>query len=941
MKKLITLILIAIIIPISAQAGFFNWLNDLINYKAPVEQPVEQNLGATLLFPHSGGVGKDSSAWTGIVRTDSGVWSTTTISRTATTTINGLSSTDYLFQAGSDITIGTTSPNILTISSTAVGGATTTINSVDGPDFTFATSGGMTIATSTGTITFGYNESDPVWVSEKGDYLTSVIAGNTYTASNTISSTYLPISATGTFLTVETDPIWTAAIGDYYLSTYINTNYYSTSTIDGAGYLTAETDPIWQASSSDYSLSSDISSTYFTISGANASNTVWATDNDTTYTAGGTLLDLTGTVFSVLEGTLTTGKLCTYVSGTGIVCNSDDANTQLSQATVEDYAGGLWTGNTETLITVEYQTGDNTLDAIVNNDLSQYSNATSGFLTSYNETDPVWLSEKGDYLTSALAATTYLATGTAASTYQPIGSYATYGDASTTNYDSSYVHSLLTSGNPHSVTQTDIGLSAVENTAISTFAGTGNIVWLGTVGTGTWQGGVIANAYIADDITLTNITQITNRAITDLTGVLTYANGGTGTSTALALEHLWWGDGAGNLVQVASSTLAGTGGGTTYDPLWIQNGTDAYATDTVTQIGIGTTTPAYTLDVEGTLGVSGAITSESSVTATRFVPTLGGSNYVFQSSSNIEASNFLAHASAVSNTTNANALIGGADSVSRRISFGGDTSTLYADKSLASIIIKTNTYAEASSGVIPIASQLAIKPFVLNSGAGDTTNAVTLYIEGASTGTASPSNNYAFWVDDGKIRLDGDLQLGFQSGFLTVDASGDVSTSTIGVADLTSEDFGDFTCNGTACNLDATYLVGIAGGAHLTVTGTSTALDAEIYTRSFSFVISNPTTTEAVAIVQWSYPYAITISKIKGSSGSGTTTIQCDERAEATPNTAGTDIMSAALELGTTIASTTAFANAGIVADAWISCDIDAVVSATSTRISGEYTIDD
>ena len=51
------------------------------------------------------------------------------------------------------------------------------------------------------------------------------------------------------------------------------------------------------------------------------------TDTNTTYTAGGTLLDLTGTTFSIDEGTLTNNKLCTYVSGTGIVCNSDDANT--------------------------------------------------------------------------------------------------------------------------------------------------------------------------------------------------------------------------------------------------------------------------------------------------------------------------------------------------------------------------------------------------------------------------------------------------------------------------------------------------------------------------------------------------------------------------------------------------------------------------------------
>ncbi|MEX0920303.1 MAG: tail fiber domain-containing protein, partial [Candidatus Pacearchaeota archaeon] len=51
------------------------------------------------------------------------------------------------------------------------------------------------------------------------------------------------------------------------------------------------------------------------------------TDDDTTYSASGTLLDLSGTTFSVNEGTLTDGKLCTYVSGTGIVCNSDDSDT--------------------------------------------------------------------------------------------------------------------------------------------------------------------------------------------------------------------------------------------------------------------------------------------------------------------------------------------------------------------------------------------------------------------------------------------------------------------------------------------------------------------------------------------------------------------------------------------------------------------------------------
>jgi hypothetical protein len=41
------------------------------------------------------------------------------------------------------------------------------------------------------------------------------------------------------------------------------------------------------------------------------------------YSASGTLLDLTGTTFSINEGTLTNNKFCKYVASTGIVCDSD------------------------------------------------------------------------------------------------------------------------------------------------------------------------------------------------------------------------------------------------------------------------------------------------------------------------------------------------------------------------------------------------------------------------------------------------------------------------------------------------------------------------------------------------------------------------------------------------------------------------------------------
>jgi hypothetical protein len=47
------------------------------------------------------------------------------------------------------------------------------------------------------------------------------------------------------------------------------------------------------------------------------------------------------------------------------------------------------------------------------------------------------------------------------------------------------------------ITKADVGLSNVENTALSTWPGTTNITTLGTISTGVWQGTAIADAYIA------------------------------------------------------------------------------------------------------------------------------------------------------------------------------------------------------------------------------------------------------------------------------------------------------------------------------------------------------------------------------------------------------------------------------------------------------------
>lgn len=57
---------------------------------------------------------------------------------------------------------------------------------------------------------------------------------------------------------------------------------------------------------------------------------------------------------------------------------------------------------------------------------------------------------------------------------------------------------VASTSNPHSVTAAQVGLGNVENTALSTWAGSANITTLGTIATGTWQGTAIAAVYVGN-----------------------------------------------------------------------------------------------------------------------------------------------------------------------------------------------------------------------------------------------------------------------------------------------------------------------------------------------------------------------------------------------------------------------------------------------------------
>jgi hypothetical protein len=77
--------------------------------------------------------------------------------------------------------------------------------------------------------------------------------------------------------------------------------------------------------------------------------------------------------------------------------------------------------------------------------------------------------------------------------------------------------------------KTDLSLNNVENTALSTWAGTTNITTAGTIGTGTWQGTAVAQSYIADQAINEAKLQVSNAPTNGY--VLTAQSGNTGGMT--------------------------------------------------------------------------------------------------------------------------------------------------------------------------------------------------------------------------------------------------------------------------------------------------------------------------------------------------------------------------------------------------------------------------
>ncbi len=130
-------------------------------------------------------------------------------------------------------------------------------------------------------------------------------------------------------------------------------------------------------------------------------------------------------------------------------------------------------------------------------------------------------------------------------------------------------------------------------------------------------------------------------------------------------------------------------------------------------------------------------------------------------------------------------------------------------------------------------------------------------------------------------------------------------------------------------------------GAVSTSGSNATTLATKYVTGMKDVTIDAPTTADSNK-VQWYFAQAITITRVACAVGAATSiSMQLDERAEATPNTAGTNVLTAALDCTTTTGATTSFTNATIAARVPLNLQITAVTGTPgSARIHIEYTVD-
>jgi hypothetical protein len=264
--------------------------------------------------------------------------------------------------------------------------------------------------------------------------------------------------------------------------------------------------------------------------------------------------DLTGDVTGDVTGDLT-GNADTATLSTNVTAVANNSTNETTYPTFVDGATGTQGIETDTGLTYNPSTGALTATgftgALTGNADTVTTNANlTGHVTSSGNATTLG-SFTVAQLSSALSDASISGNNTGdltngiANTNNVVIDHASVADDDYAKFTSSGLE-----GRSTTEAKTDLSLNNVENTALSTWAGTTNIATVGTVGTGTWQGTAVAQGYIADQAINEAKLQVSNAptngyvltARSAATGDMTWEDlgsnfdtAGTGVAMAIAL----------------------------------------------------------------------------------------------------------------------------------------------------------------------------------------------------------------------------------------------------------------------------------------------------------------------------------------------------------------------------------------------------------------------
>ena len=332
--------------------------------------------------------------------------------------------------------------------------------------------------------------------------------------------------------------------------------------------------------------------------------------NLTSYTTGDIIYASGSTTLSKLSGnTTTTNKFLRSVaatSGTAVAPTwAAVTATDVGLGNVENTKLSTWTGSTAltTLGTISTGTWQGTAIASSYVGNLPASKITSGTIAVAQGGTNIASYTIGDILYASASTTLSKLGGNTTTTRKFLRSVAaTSGTAVAPAWDT--------------VTKTDVGLSNVENTKLSTWTGSTSITTLGTIGSGTWQGTAISSTYIGShNHSASNINE----------GTLAVARGGTNIGSYTTGDILYASGGTtlsklnGNTTTTSKflRSKASTSG-TAAAPSWVALEADDIPNLAASKINSGT------FDTARIPSVTNAMLSNSSVTIAGQTISLGG-----------------------------------------------------------------------------------------------------------------------------------------------------------------------------------------------------------------------------------------------------------------------------------------------------------------------------